>query len=69
MSQLWTWLAAPRQGWQLALFLLGALIIGALFLGMLTAVPPRYRKSIVAGVTFVGGLFLSLEFLIPVRCV
>lgn len=67
MSQLWTWLAAPRQGWQLALFLLGALIIGALFLGMLTAVPPRYRKSIVAGVTFVGGLFLSLEFLIPVK--
>lgn len=63
--QLWNWLAEPRHGFALAAFIIGALGIGALLLGILCSVPARYRKSIVIGITFIGGLFLSIEFFIP----
>ena len=59
------WLAAPRHGWQLAGFIFGALAVGVLTLILLCSVPPRYRKWVVAGVTFVAGLYYSLEFLVP----
>lgn len=58
------WLGAPRHGWELLIFILGALGIGALVLGTIVSVPARYRKGLVMTVTFVGGLFFSLEFLI-----
>lgn len=61
----WTWLAQPRHGIELAAFIIGALGVGAVFLGILTSIPARYRKTVVMIVTFIGGLFLSLEFLIP----
>lgn len=64
---LWAWLAAPRHGWELAAFIFGALGIGAIVLGLLCAVPRKFRKGIIMAVTFICGLFLSLEFLIPVR--
>ena len=64
-DNIWTWLAVPRHGYELAGFIIGALGVGAVALGILANVPARYRKSIVMAVTFVGGLFLSLEFLIP----
>lgn len=60
-----SWLAVERHGWQLGFFILGALGVGALVLGMLTLVPPKYRKHVVMLVTFIGGLFFSLEFLLP----
>lgn len=65
MTEIWKWLSAPRHGWELWLFILGALLFGAAVLAVLTSVPPRYRKGIVAGVTFTAGLYLSLEFLLP----
>jgi hypothetical protein len=58
-----TWLSAPRSGWELAAFILGALGVGAIVLGLLMTVPPRHRKWFVMAVTFVGGLFYSVEFL------
>lgn len=61
------WLSVPRHGWELAAFIVGALGIGAVVIGLLMSVPPRYRKSVVMAVTFVGGLYFSLEFLIPVH--
>ena len=62
---LWTLLAIPRHGITLVALIIGALGIGSIALGVLCNVPVRFRKSIVAGVTFVSGLFLTLEFLIP----
>lgn len=63
--RLWTWLAAPRHGNELALFIFGALVVGVFILAMLAAVPPRYRKGIVMAVTFVCGLYFAVEFLWP----
>lgn len=59
------WLLTPRHGWELAAFIAGALVVGALFLGVLCFVPKSWRKPIVIGITFVSGLFFALEFLIP----
>ena len=60
-----TWLAASRGGWQLAAFIIGALSLGGLALALLCSAPPRYRKLIVMAVTFLAGLYYSLEFLLP----
>ncbi|MGQ9807407.1 MAG: hypothetical protein ACUVSM_01065 [Armatimonadota bacterium] len=49
------------------LFILGALVTGALFIFGLTFVPRRARKPLIAVVTFIGGLYFSLEFLIAPR--
>ncbi|MCE5199471.1 MAG: hypothetical protein ABFD54_06085 [Armatimonadota bacterium] len=67
LHHIWTWLAMPRHGLALAVFIIGALGIGALFLGILCSVPARFRKGIVMAVTFIGGLYLSLEFLVPYK--
>lgn len=43
----------------------GAIIVGMIGLFVLMSVPPRFRKLVVAAVTFLGGLYFSLEFLLP----
>jgi len=65
MGVVWHWLAAPREGWYLAAFIIAALVLGGTALAMLTSTPPRYRKTVVMVVTFVAGLYYSLEFLLP----
>lgn len=54
-----------HDGWTLMAFIVGALLVGVLVLAMLTTVRPRYRKVIVMAVTFLAGLYFSLEFLLP----
>lgn len=53
------------HGWLLPVYILGALIVGVLGLAALMSVPPRYRKLLVVAITFLGGLYFSLEFLLP----
>lgn len=53
------------HGRALAIYIIGALLVGAAALFALMCVPPRYRKIIVVAVTFFGGLYFSLEFLLP----
>ena len=65
MSAVWNWVAASREGWQLAGFIVGALALGGIALAMLSSTPPRYRKTIVMVVTFLSGLYYALEFLLP----
>lgn len=60
-----SFLAGPQKGSMLALFIIGSLIVGGLFLAALTLIPPRYRKYVVIAITFIGGLYFSLEFLLP----
>jgi hypothetical protein len=48
----WAWIA-------------GAVIVGIGALFALMSVPPRYRKIIVMVMTFLGGLYLAFEFLLP----
>jgi len=55
----------PRHGWELLGFIVGAAIIGGLALALLCAVPRRYRKGVVAAVTFIAGLYYAVEFLAP----
>lgn len=57
----------PEQvkGPALWFWLLGAVVVGFGLLFALMSVPPRFRKIIVVGITFVAGLYLSLEFLLP----
>lgn len=62
-----TFLSAPRHGWQLAAFLIVAVALGIGALLTLMNAPPRHRKRLVMGVTFVAGLYFSLEFLIGRR--
>ena len=64
---IWTWLGTPREGWVLAGFILAALVLGAAALGLLISTPPRHRKYIVMAVTFLAGLYYSIEFLIPYK--
>ncbi len=58
-------ITASVHGWRLAGYIGGAILLGALFLFGLMSVPPRFRKILVAGITFITGLYFSLEFLLP----
>lgn len=58
-------LPAHYHGRALLLSIFICLFVGFLALFSLTLVPPRYRKLVVMVITFVGGLYLSLEFLLP----
>jgi hypothetical protein len=48
-------------------FIAGSLLLGALFIAGLTFVPRRARKPLIAVVTFVAGLYFSLEYLLPAK--
>ena len=56
---------SPKTGLLLWIYIFSALLTGCLGLFLLTKVPKKARKPIVVVVTFLAGLFLSLEFLIP----
>ncbi len=56
---------SPHHGAALWSYIVGALVVGGLFLALLTTVPPRYRKTLVMAITFIAGLYYSLEFLVP----
>jgi len=52
----------PHKPPWLYLYVAAALLVSAAFIAALTAVPTRYRKPLIASVTFVAGLFYSVEF-------
>lgn len=60
-------LGLPDQikGHMVWLWITGAIIVGVALLFALMAVPPRGRKLVVVGITFLAGLYFSLEFLLP----
>lgn len=53
------------QSWWLVMRIAGGALIGIAVLYLLTVVPPRARKYIVIALTFISGLYFSVEFLIP----
>ena len=59
-------LFTPKQGISLYLYILGALIIGAMALFALSLTPSRLRKPLIAAITFLAGLFFAVEFFYPV---
>ena len=59
----------PQTGTTLWIYILGALIVGAGFLFVLSLTPSRLRKPLIALVTFVAGLFFAVEFFWPVDAV
>lgn len=64
-SDIYSFLVTPQKGLVLWVYIFSAISFGILFLFLLTKVPRKARKPIVIIVTFLAGLFLSLEFLIP----
>lgn len=58
-------LPAQVKGPSLWAWTIGAVIVGIAALFGLMSVPPRYRKLVVMAITFLGGLYFSLEFLLP----
>ncbi|GAB4459964.1 MAG: hypothetical protein OHK0029_23240 [Armatimonadaceae bacterium] len=57
----------PKSGTELILYILGALVFSGIVLFLLTLLPVRFRKPLIALVTFLAGLFFALEFFLPVE--
>lgn len=47
------------------IYAVGALLVGAAFLGLLQLIPGRFRKLFIALVTFLAGLIYSVEYFWP----
>ena len=56
----------PQTGVALLLYIVGALAVSGGVFFLLTLLPARFRKPLIAGVTFFAGLFFALEFFWPV---
>ncbi|MBO4548394.1 MAG: hypothetical protein J5758_04180 [Abditibacteriota bacterium] len=65
LPAIYSFFITPQKGMVLWAYIFSALLAGILGLFLLTRVPKKARKPIVAAVTFAAGLYLSLEFLIP----
>lgn len=57
----------PQEGVRLWLYILGALIASVGIFFALQLIPGRFRKPLVALITFVAGLFYAVEFFWPVN--
>ena len=55
-------LFGPHKPPELYFYVAGALIIGAAFIAGLCALPTKFRKPLIVVVTFIAGLFYSVEF-------
>ncbi len=64
-AAVYSFFATPQKGLVLWVYIFSALLAGVLGLFLLTKVPKKARKPVVAVITFIAGLYLSLEFLIP----
>lgn len=62
MSQVLREFFGPHKPPVLYVYVAGALIVGAAFVALLTALPTRMRKPLIVTVTFIAGLFYSVEF-------
>jgi hypothetical protein len=56
------WLFGPKQGTELIAFIIGGLVFAAVIVLALAYSPKRHRRSIVSAVTFLAGLFYSVEY-------
>lgn len=56
----------PQHGATLALYIAGTLIVAGLFLFGLSTIPVKFRKPLIAAVTFLAGLYYVTEFFWPV---
>lgn len=57
---------ATQTGITLLLFILGAFVVSGGIFFLLTLLPTQFRKPLIAGVTFIAGLFFAAEFFLPV---
>jgi hypothetical protein len=54
----------PKHGGQLLLYSLGTLLVCAVLLVLLHALPARVRRGVTIGATFLAGLYYALEYFI-----
>lgn len=50
-----------------AMLIAGSLVVGLVFIVLLTFVPRKFRKGMIVAATFLGGLYYSMEYLLPDR--
>jgi hypothetical protein len=65
LSTLLSKLFPPLHGWPLIGALFGVLVLCVFLFFALHALPPRARKMVIAGATFLAGLFFALEWFWP----
>lgn len=65
MLGLQTFLATPRHGRELAVFLIVSALLFTALMAVLHTLPPRFKRWLIVGCTFVAGLFYLLEFMLP----
>ena len=65
ITNLQNWFAIPRKGMELYFYLFVSLAICLVVLYLIMCIPPRFRKAIIISLTFIGGLYFSIEYLIP----
>ena len=56
-----------QSGPMLWLYIIGAVLVGIAVLFLISLVPGRARKPLIAAVTFLSGLFYAIEFFWPVN--
>ena len=55
-----------KHGPALLGYIAGALVVSGILFFALTLVPVKFRKPLIAAITFLGGLYYVLEFFVPV---
>ncbi|HLK57727.1 MAG TPA: hypothetical protein VKU00_14270 [Chthonomonadaceae bacterium] len=46
-------------------WVIGSLVVSAVFLALLQLIPQRFRRYVILAITFLGGLYFALEFFLP----
>ncbi|MEI6913943.1 MAG: hypothetical protein WCL39_02305 [Armatimonadota bacterium] len=49
------------------IYILASLLVGGLLIAALTLTPKKARKPLIMAVTFIGGLYFSLEYMLPTK--
>lgn len=58
-------LFTPRHGWHLAEALIISVVIWAVLLAVMNAISSKARKTVIAILTFLSGLYFAIEFFLP----
>jgi hypothetical protein len=47
--------------------IIGSVIVSVILLALMQLIPQRFRRYVILGITFLGGLYFALEFFLPIH--